>query len=102
MELAGRIWARTSFLRLAAVFRLARYNDHAAARAMGLSIKASHDFRPVRSVFDELAARESRLEVVPVADPIALAELPAEQDLAAATQRRKVDEPLVRILHIDT
>jgi len=69
---------------------------------MGLSIKAGHDLRPVRLVLDELAARESRLEIVPVADAIALTELPAEQDLASATQSGKVDEPLIRILHIDT
>ena len=68
---------------------------------MGLSIKASHDLRPVRSVFDELSARVSRLDVVPVTDAIAFAELPAEQDLAAAAHRREVDEPLVGVLHID-
>src|SRR5207237_10165597 len=52
-------------------------------------------------VFDELAARESRLDVVPVADAIAFAELPAEQDLAAAAHRGEVDEPLIGVLHVD-
>ena len=52
-------------------------------------------------VFDELSARESRLEIVPVTDAIAFTELPAEQDLAAAAQRGEVDEPLIRVLHVD-
>ena len=38
---------------------------------------------------------------MPVADALALAELPAEQDLAAAAHRRKVDESHVGILHVD-
>lgn len=54
-----------------------------------------------RSVLDELPARVPRLEVVPVADAIAFAELPAEEDLASATHRGEVDEALVRILHVD-
>jgi len=52
-------------------------------------------------VFDELAARVSSLDVVPVADAIAFAELPAQQDLAAAAHRGEVDEALVRILDVD-
>jgi uncharacterized protein with GYD domain len=52
-------------------------------------------------VFDEFAAGEARLEVVPVADAVAFAELPAEQDLAATTLCGKVDEPLIRILDVD-
>ena len=52
-------------------------------------------------VFDELSARESRLEIVPVTDAIAFTELPAEQDLAAAAQRGEVDEPLIRVLHVN-
>jgi len=48
MELVGRVWVRTSFLRTPAVFRLARYNGAPAGEAMGLSIKAGHDLRPVR------------------------------------------------------
>lgn len=39
---------------------------------------------------------------MPVADAIAFAELPTEQDLAAATHGGEVNEPLVRILHVDT
>jgi uncharacterized protein with GYD domain len=38
---------------------------------------------------------------MPVADAIAFAELPAEQDLATAAHSGEVDEPLVRILHVD-
>ena len=52
-------------------------------------------------VFDELPARESRLDGMPVADALTLAELPAEQNLAAAAHRGEVDESLVRILHVD-
>jgi len=52
-------------------------------------------------VFDELPARESSFDVVPVADAVAFAELPAEQDLAAAAQRGEVDEPLIGVLDID-
>jgi uncharacterized protein with GYD domain len=52
-------------------------------------------------VFDELAAPESRLERVPVADALTLPKLPAEEDLAASAHRRKVDESLVGILHVD-
>jgi len=59
-------------------------------------------FAPCDLVFDELSAREPRLDVMPVADAIALAEFPAEQDLASAAHPAKVDEPLVRILHVDT
>ena len=53
-------------------------------------------------VFDELAAGESRFQVVPVADAVAFAELPAEQDLATAAFGGKVDESLVGILDVDT
>src|SRR6266566_1959689 len=52
-------------------------------------------------VFDELPARVPRLDGVPVADAVALAELPAEQDLAASAHRGEVDESLVGILHVD-
>jgi uncharacterized protein with GYD domain len=55
-----------------------------------------------RLVFDELSAGVSSLDVVPVADAIAFAELPTEQNLASAAHRGKVDKPLVRILHVDT
>jgi uncharacterized protein with GYD domain len=54
-----------------------------------------------RLVFDELAARESRLEIVPVADSFAFTELPAEQYLAAAAHRREIDQPLVGVLDVD-
>src|SRR5712691_11052394 len=53
-----------------------------------------------RLVFDELAAREPCLDVVPVADTIAFAELPAKQDLASAAHRAEVDEALVGVLHV--
>jgi uncharacterized protein with GYD domain len=56
----------------------------------------------VRLVFDEFPARVSRLDVVPVADAIAFAELPTEQDLAPAAHRAEVDEALVGILHVDS
>jgi len=39
---------------------------------------------------------------VPVADALALAQLPAQQDLASATRRREVDQALIRILDIHT
>ena len=52
-------------------------------------------------VLDELPARVPRLDGVPVADAVAFAELPAEQDLAAAAHRGEVDESLVGILHVD-
>jgi len=48
MELVGRVWVRDLLPWLAAVFRLARYNGPPAGEAMGLSIKAGHDLRPVR------------------------------------------------------
>src|SRR6266850_2208952 len=54
-----------------------------------------------RLVLDELSPGEPRLDVVPVADALALAELPAKQDLATATHRGKVDESLVRLLYVD-
>jgi uncharacterized protein with GYD domain len=54
-----------------------------------------------RLVFDELSARVPRLDVMPVADAIAFAELPAEQDLVSAAHRREVDEPLVGIFDVD-
>src|SRR6267143_5852905 len=57
--------------------------------------------RASRLVFDELSPREPRLDVVPVADALALAELPAKQDLATAAHRGKVDESLVRVLYVD-
>ena len=41
-----------------------------------------------------------RFEVMPVADAIALAELPAETYLATPTHRSEVDETLVRILDL--
>jgi uncharacterized protein with GYD domain len=52
-------------------------------------------------VFDELAARETRLEIVPVADAVAFTELPAQEYLAAAAHRREVNESLIGILHVD-
>jgi uncharacterized protein with GYD domain len=52
-------------------------------------------------VFDELPAGETRLDGVPVADPIPFAELPAKQDFVAAAHRGEVDESLVGILHVD-
>src|SRR2546421_6740275 len=52
-------------------------------------------------VLDELSAGVPRLDVVPVADALALAELPAEQYLATTPYSGKVDESLVRILHVD-
>ena len=55
-----------------------------------------------RLVFDELPAREPRLDVVPVADTVAVAKLPAQEDLAAPAHRGEVDEPLVGILHVST
>src|SRR5438105_528976 len=52
-------------------------------------------------VFDELAARVSRLDVVLVTVAVALAELLAEQDLPAAVNRTEIDQPLVGVLHVD-
>jgi uncharacterized protein with GYD domain len=57
--------------------------------------------RCARLVLDEPPSGESRLDVVPVADAVALAELPAEQDLASAPHRGEIDETLVGVLHID-
>jgi uncharacterized protein with GYD domain len=54
-----------------------------------------------RLVFDQLPTCEARLDRVPVADAVTLAELPAEQDLAAAAHRREVDQSLVGVLHIN-
>src|SRR5919199_2546614 len=48
---------------------------------------------------ERLAAREPLFGAVPERDVI-FAELPAEQDLAAAVQAREVDEPPVEVLHL--
>jgi len=53
-------------------------------------------------VFDQLPACVPRLDVVPVADAVAVAELPAQKDLTTAADRGEVDEPLVRIFHVGT
>ena len=53
------------------------------------------------SVLDDLPPGESRVEVVPEGDAVALAELPAQVDLAAAARRAEVNETLARILHFD-
>ena len=55
----------------------------------------------MRLVFDELPARESRLDGVPVADAVAFPELPAKQYLAAAAHRGEIDESNVRVLYVD-
>ena len=55
----------------------------------------------LRLVLDELSAGVPRLDVVPVADALALAEPPAEQNLTSAAHRRKVDESLVGVLHVN-
>src|SRR5258705_10019334 len=54
------------------------------------------------SVLDDLAPGEAGIEVVPEGDVVALADLPAEIDLAPAQLRPEVDEPAVGILHLDT
>src|SRR6185503_2086808 len=54
-----------------------------------------------RLVFDQLPPSEPRLEVMPVADVTPLAQLPAEIHLAPAELCAEVDEPPVRILHLD-
>lgn len=63
---------------------------------------ARHTFvRRARSVLDDPPARESRLEVVPERDVLALPKLPAQVDLATAELRPEVDEPAAWILHLD-
>src|SRR5258706_11422288 len=53
------------------------------------------------SVLDGLAPGEAGLEVVPEGNVVALADLPAEIDLAPAQHGAEVDEPAVGILHLD-
>src|SRR5437899_4374992 len=52
------------------------------------------------SVLDQLPSGETRLEVVPVGDAVAFAELPAEIDLAATSRGAEVDETLVGVFHL--
>jgi hypothetical protein len=78
MELVGRDWVRTSFLRVAAVFRLARYNGRRGRKRWDSRSGRAMTFG-ARLVFDELAARESGLEVVQLSDSVTLDELPTAQ-----------------------
>src|SRR2546425_3375558 len=71
-------------------------------RAVTLRAVRSRATTQGASVLDELPSRESRIEVVPVADVLALAEHPAEVDLAPAAEPTEVDEPFVGVLHLRT
>src|SRR5437867_4257809 len=53
------------------------------------------------SVLDDLPSREARIELVPERDAVAVVQLPAEIDLATSHLRAEVDEPTLRVLHLN-
>ena len=63
---------------------------------------AGRSLSATASVLDQLPSSEPGLEIVPVADALALAQLPTEEDFAAATRRGEVDQPLIGILYVHT